>query len=137
MSLAFATGVATAAPGQSEWDGGVWNVPNGCTGEQIVGTFNAHFVNTDSGPSHFNVQLVGVGQTTGARYEGKSISNGFFHALPDGNFMVDQIVNVRTVAQGNLPNSTVFQLHFHLVLDADNNVVSGFFDQNDESCQGS
>ena len=68
-------GVATAAPGQSEWDSGVWNVTNGCTGEQIVGTFESTSSSTEIGPSHFNVHLVGVGQTTGARYEGQTESN--------------------------------------------------------------
>ena len=40
--------------------------------------------------------------------------------------MNDQIVNVRTVAQGALPNSIVFRVHFHLVVDSDGNVISGF-----------
>lgn len=137
MSLAFATGVATAAPGQNEWDNGIWNVPDPCTGDQIVGTYDVHFVNTASGPFHFNLHEEGVGQTTGARYEGQTVDNEFGHALPDGTFLFDRVIAVRIQAQGSLPNQIVFSLHYHLVVDADGNVISGFFNLSDGSCQGS
>ena len=131
------TPVVSAAPGQSSWESGDGAFFDQCTGEVVDNTFNVHSVNTDSGPSHFNVQVVGVGETTGARYEGQNVDNEFAHALPDGTFMIDQVLSVRVESQGKSANSIGISLHFHLVIGSDGNVISGFFDISQGVCQGS
>ena len=136
MSLALGAGAAWAAPGQSFWESGPVNIFNGCTGENMVGTFSTHFVETENGPTHFNVHSEAVGEVTGARYVGNTSDNQFFHALPDGTFMIDQVLSVRLVAQGGLSNSIVFAIHLHEVVDADGNVISGRIDVNGGECQG-
>ena len=123
----LATPVASAAPGQSFWESGTGRVLDQCTGEYFDNTFNAHFVETDSGPTHFNVHVEGIGETSGSRYVGENLDNETFHALPDGTFMIDQVLMVRVVSQGNLPNSW-FTIHVHLVVDSDGNVISGTSD---------
>jgi hypothetical protein len=91
----------------------------------------------DAAPFHLNLHLVGVGETTGARYEGTTLDNQSVHLLPDGNGMGGEVFTVRVVSQGSSPNSLVFDLHYHLVVDANGNVISGFFDINSNgSCQG-
>ena len=101
----LATPVASAAPGQSFWESGTGRVLDECTGEYFDNVFNTHFVETDSGPSHFNTHVEGIGETSGSRYVGENVDNEFFHALPDGTFMIDQVLNVRVVGVGKLPNS--------------------------------
>ena len=137
MSLVLVSGVASAAPGQSVRDSGSGQLFDECTGELVDDTFTIHFVETASGPFHLNVHIEGVGETSGLRYVGNTIDNEFGHARPDGNFLIDQVQHVRLVSQGNSPNSLVFAIHFHLVVDADNNVISGMFDINNGECQGS
>ena len=136
MSLAVATGVAWAAPGQSSWESNAGTILDQCTGENVDNTTYSHFVETDSGPYHFNVHIVGIGETSGARYVGNNLDNEFFHALPDGTFMIDQVLNIRLVSQGNLANSLVLAVHVHVVVDADGNVISGKIDINGGECQG-
>ena len=121
------TPVASAAPGQSSWESGTGVVLDQCTGEFFDNAFNAHFVETDSGPFHFNVHVEGIGQTSGSRYVGENVDNEFFHALPDGTFTIDQVLNARVASQGNLPNSWV-TIRVHLVVDSDGNVISGTSD---------
>ena len=121
------TPVASAAPGQSSWGSGTGVVQDQCTGEYFDNVFNAHFVETDSGHFHFNVHVEGIGQTSGSRYVGDNVDNEFFHALPDGTFMIDQVLIVRVVSQGNLPNSWV-TIRIHMVVDSDGNVISGTSD---------
>ena len=58
---------------------------------------------------------------------GDNVENDFFHALPDGTFMFDQVVIVRVASQGNLPNSWV-TIRIHLVIDSDGTVISGTSD---------
>ena len=123
----LATPVASAAPGQSFWDSGTGVVLDECTGEYFDNTFNAHFVETDSGPAHFNTHVEGIGETSGSRYVGENVNNYFLHALPDGSFMIDQVLNVRVVSQGNLPDSWL-AIRTHLVVDSDGNVISGSSD---------
>ena len=123
----LATPVASAAPGQSFWESGTGRVLDECTGEYFDNTFNTHFVETDSGPSHFNTHVEGIGETSGSRYVGDNVGNGFLHALPDGTFMIDQVLVVRTVSVGNLPNSWI-TIRVHLVVDSDGNVISGTSD---------
>jgi hypothetical protein len=133
----LSTPVVSAAPGQSSWESGDGAFFDQCTGEVVDNSFNVHFVSTDAGPSHFNLHLVGVGETTGARYEGQDVDNEFGHALPDGTFLIDQVLRVRVESQGNSANLTVISLHFHLVVDSEGNVISGFFDISQGICQGS
>ena len=123
----LATPVASAAPGQSSWDIGGGRALDQCTGEYFDNSVNAHFVETDSGPSHFNNHLEGIGETSGSRYVSDTVDNGFLHALPDGTFMVDQVLNLRIVSLGNLPNSWL-TIRIHLVVDSDGNVISGTSD---------
>ena len=120
----LATPVASAAPGQSFWESGTGVVLDECTGENFDNTFNAHFVETDSGPFHFNTHVEGIGETSGSRYVGNNVDNEFFHALPDDTFGIDQVLNVRVVSQGNLPNSWL-TVRIHLVVDSDGTVISG------------
>ena len=120
----LSTPIASAAPGQSFWESGTGAVLDQCTGELFDNTFNSHFVETDSGPFHFNTHVEGIGETSGSRYVGDNVDNEFFHALPDGTFMIDTILNVRVVSLGNLPNSWV-TIRIHLVVDSDGNVISG------------
>ena len=101
----LAAPVALADPGQSGWGSGPERLFNACTNEYVDDTFNAHFVETASGPSHFNAHVVGVGETSGSTYFGESTGNAFVHALPDGTFLVDQIDNVRLVSRGSPSNS--------------------------------
>src|SRR4051794_18371637 len=107
-ALAFAsllaTPVVSAAPGQSSWDSGTGRIFDQCTGEFIDNTFTVHVVESDSGPFHFNTHIEGIGETSGARYVGNNLDNEFFHGLPDGTFMVDLVLNIRLVAEGNLPD---------------------------------
>src|SRR5215471_14195000 len=49
------TPVASAAPGQTGWDFVEGRLFNGCTGEYWDDRGRVHFVETDSGPFHFNV----------------------------------------------------------------------------------
>ena len=121
------TPVVSAAPGQSFWDSGTGVVLDQCTGEYFANVFNTHVVETESGPSHFNTHVEGIGETSGSRYVGDNVENAFFHALPDGTFMIDQVLVVRTASQGNLPNSWV-TIRIHLVVDSDGNVISGTSD---------
>ena len=123
----LAPGVASAAPGQSSWDSGTGVALDHCTGEYFDNVFRAHFVETDSGPFHFNVHVEGIGETSGSRYVGDNVDNEFFHALPDGTFMIDQVLKARVVSQGNLPNSWL-TIRIHLVVDSDGNVISGTSD---------
>ena len=136
MSLALGAGTAWAAPGQSFWESGAVNVFNGCTGENMVGTFSTHFVETENGPTHFNLHSEAVGEVTGARYVGNTFQNEFFHALPDGTFLFDSLLTVRIVAQGSLSDSIVIAIHIHQVIDANGNVISGWIDINPGACQG-
>jgi hypothetical protein len=135
MSLVLVTGVASAAPGQSFRDSGTGKVTDQCTGEVFDDTFNIHVVATASGPFHFNVHIEGIGEKSGSRYVGNNVDNEFAHANPDGTFTVDQVLSVHVVSQGNLPNS-LFTIHTHLVVDSDNNVISGRTDSS-FACQGS
>jgi len=123
----LATPVASAAPGQSFWESGTGIVLDQCTGENVDNTFNAHFVETDSGPSHFNTHVEGIGETSGSRYVGENTALEISHALPDGTFMIDQVLNVRLVSQGNLPNPGV-PIRIRMVVDSDGNVISGTSD---------
>ena len=127
MSLVLAPGVASAAPGQSSWDSGTGVVLDQCTGESFDNTFTTHVVETDAGLFHFNTHVEGIGETSGSRYVGDNVDNQFFHALPDGTFMIDQVLVVRTASQGNLPNTWV-TIRIHLVVDSDGNVISGTSD---------
>jgi hypothetical protein len=132
----LATPVASADPGQSSWESGTGTFFDGCTGELVDNSYNVHFMSGDGAPSHFNLQLVGIGETTGARYIGSTVDNESVHALPDGTVLAGQVLDVRVESQGSSPNSLSFALHYHLVLDADGNVISGFFDVTSGSCQG-
>jgi hypothetical protein len=125
-SLVLATGVASAAPGQSSWDSGTAVLFDQCTGESVDNTFNIHLVETD-GHFHFNTHIEGIGGTSGLRYVGNNVDNEFFHARPDGTFMVDQVLTVRLASQGNLPNSWL-KIRVHLVVDSDGNVITGTSD---------
>ena len=127
MSLVLAPGVASAAPGQSWWDSGTGVVLDQCTGESFDNTFTTHVVETDAGLFHFNTHVEGIGETSGSRYVGDNVDNQFFHALPDGTFMIDQVLVVRTASQGDLPNTWV-TIRIHLVVDSDGNVISGTSD---------
>jgi len=127
VAALLAPGVASAAPGQSSWESGTGRVFDECTGEYFDNVFRTHVVETDSGPFHFNVHVEGIGETSGSRYVGENVDNEFFHALPDGTFMVDQVLKVRVVSQGNLPNSWL-RIRIHLVVDSDGNVISGTSD---------
>jgi hypothetical protein len=132
------TPVASAAPGQNSWDNGAGRFFDGCTGEWVDNTYTTHEMSGDHAPFHFNLHLVGIGETTGMSYIGNTINNQSVHPLPDGNGMGGQVFTVRVVSQGSSPNSLVFAFHYHLVVDANGNVISGFFDINsDGSCQGS
>jgi hypothetical protein len=134
----LATPVVSAAPGQNSWDGGTGRFFDGCTGEWVDNSYTTHEMSGDHAPFHFNLHLEGVGETTGATYIGNTINNQSVHPLPDGNGMGGQVLTVRVVSQGSLPNQLVFALHYHLVVDANGNVISGFFDINSNgSCQGS
>ena len=132
----LATPVASADPGQSSWESGTGSFFDACTGEQVDNSFRTHFMSGDTAPFHFNVQLVGIGETTGTRYVGSTVDNESVHFLSDGNVMAGRIITVRVVSAGSSPNQVGFSLHYHLVLDANNNVISGFFDLNNGSCQG-
>jgi hypothetical protein len=123
----LAPGVASAAPGQSFWISGTGRVLDQCTGEYFDNVFNTHVVETESGPSHFNTHVEGIGETSGSRYVGDNVGNEFFHALPDGTFMTDETLNLRIVSLGNLPNSWL-TVRIHLVVDSDGNVISGTSD---------
>ena len=123
----LATPVASAASGQSSWDSGTGVVLDQCTGEFFDNTFNAHRVETNSGPFHFNVHVQGIGETSGSRYVGENVDNEFFHALPDGTFMIDQVLNARVASHGSSPNSWV-TIRIHLIVDSDGNVISGTSD---------
>jgi len=68
---------------------------------------------------------------------GDTFDNEFGHALPDCTFLINTLVTVRVVSQGSLSNLIVVTLHFHLVVDSDGNVISGFFDTSSGECQGS
>jgi hypothetical protein len=129
-------GVASAAPGQNEWSSGTGSFQDPCTGEIVDNTFNVHFMGTDGAPLHFNLQLVGIGETTGASYVGNSEDNESLHLLPDGNYMAGQVTNVKVVSKGGTPNLSVATVHFHLVVDQNLNYVSGFFDSTGNVCQG-
>lgn len=131
----LATPVASAAPGQSSWESGTGIAFDQCTGESFDNVSNAHFVETVSGPSHFNVHVAGIGETSGSRYVNDNVDNESFHALPDGTFMFDQVQIVRVETQGNLPNSWV-TVRVHLVFDSDGNVISGTSDVS-FGCHGS
>jgi len=131
------TPVASADPGQSGWDSGTGSFFDACTGEQVDNSFTIHEMSGDAAPFHFNLHLVGIGETTGTGYVGSTVDNESVHALPDGNGLFGRIITVRIVSEGSSPNQLVFAMHYHLVLDANNNVISGFFDVNNGSCQGS
>ena len=103
----------TAAPGRAF---------DQCTGEYFDNIFNAHFVETDSGHFHFNDHLEGIGESSGSRYVGNNVDNEFFHAPADGTFMIDQVLNLRVVSKGNLPNSWL-TIRIHLVVASDGNVL--------------
>ncbi len=121
------TPVASAAPGQSSWEIVGGTAPNPCTGENFVNSGMVHFVETDTGPVHFNNHLEGIGESSGTRYVIDTVDNQFFHALPDGTFMVDDVLNLRIVSKGNLPNSWL-TVRIHLVVDSDGNMISGTSD---------
>jgi hypothetical protein len=118
------TPVASAAPGQSSWDSGTGRAFDQCTGEFFDNTFNVHVIETESGPFHFNTHVEGIGETSGSRYVGENVDNEFLHAGPNGTSMVDQVLNVRVVSLGNLPNSWL-TVRIHLVVDSDGTVISG------------
>jgi hypothetical protein len=133
----LATPVVSADPGQNGWESGTGSFFDSCTGEQVDNTYTTHFMSGDAAPSHFNVHVVGIGETTGMRYVGSTVDNESVHALPGGNGMGGRIITVRVVSQGSSPNQIGFALHYHLVVDANGNVISGFFDINSNgSCQG-
>src|SRR3954447_23156538 len=77
ISTVLATGVASAAPGQSGWDSGSGQLFDGCTGEYVDNDFTVHVVETDAGPFHLNLHLTGIGETSGSRYVGNTIDNEF------------------------------------------------------------
>jgi hypothetical protein len=131
----LATPVASAAPGQSSWELVGGTIFDNCTGENWNDSGSIHFIETATGPFHFNLHIEGIGLSSGSRYVNETVDNEFFHALPDGTFMIDQVQIVRVESQGNLPNSWV-TIHVHLVVDSDGNVISG---TNDFSfgCHGS
>ena len=131
----LAAPVALADPGQSSWESNsITGVPDLCTGELVDLTIDAHFVNTDAAPFHFNVHIVGVGETTGSTYVGENVVNDIFQALPDGTFLMDHIANVRLVGQGGLSNSWI-TVREHLIVDSNGNVISGRTDSV-SGCQG-
>ena len=132
-----ATPVASAAPGQNSWESGDGAFFDACTGEVVDNHFSTHVMSGDAAPFHFNVHLTGIGETTGTRYVGNTIDNESVHFLSDGNTMAGRIITVRVVSEGSSPNQVGFYMHYHLVLDANNNVISGFFEQNNGSCPGS
>jgi hypothetical protein len=123
----LATPVASAAPGQSSWEIVEGTAPNQCTGELFDNSGMVHFVETDTGHFHFNNHLEGIGETSGTRYVIDTQDNQFLHANPDGTFTIDQVLNLRIVSLGNLPDSWL-TIHVHLVVDSDGNVVSGSSD---------
>src|SRR6478735_7141797 len=120
----MAAPVALADPGQSGWDSGSGQLLDSCTGELVDNDFTIHFVETDTGPSHFNTHIVGIGETSGMKYVGENVGNGFVHAAPDGTFMVDQLANIRLVSHGN----AFITVRIHLVIDSNGNVISGRMD---------
>jgi hypothetical protein len=130
------TPVASAAPGQNSWDSGTGSFFDGCTGEWVDNSDAIHEMSGDHAPFHFNLHLAGIGETTGTTYIGNTINNQSVHPLPDGNGMGGAVITVRVVSQGSSPNQVGFALHYHLVVDANGNVISGFFDLNNGSCQG-
>src|SRR6187397_2844515 len=75
VAALLATPVASAAPGQSGWEDGSGQLFDVCTGEFVDNDFLIHVVATDSGPFHLNVQVQGIGETTGSRYVGNTIDN--------------------------------------------------------------
>jgi len=123
MSLVMATGVASAAPGQTSWDGGAFTQWDPCTGENVDQTFTVHFVDTDS-VSHFNFHSDGIGETSGASYVGTRAGTEIVHALPDGTFSDDFTFNLYLVGHGTLSNS-YFTGRIHIIVDAYGNFLSG------------
>ena len=123
----LATPVASAAPGQSSWEIVGGTAPNQCTGENFVNSGMVHFVETDTGLFHFNNHLEGVGESSGTRYVINTQDNEFLHAAADGSYTMDQVLNLRIVSKGNLPNSWL-TVRIHLVFDSDGNVISGTSD---------
>src|SRR4051812_26800562 len=121
------TPVASAAPGQSSWEDFEATAHNACTGEDFVNSGRVHFVETVAGPFHFNNHYEGIGVTSGTRYVANTQDNEFAHANPDGTFTIDQVLNVRVVSLGNLPDSWL-TVQVHLVVDSDGNVISGSSD---------
>jgi hypothetical protein len=131
----LATPVASAAPGQSSWEivgGTVWDQ---CTDEYFDNSGVVHFVETATGPFHFNNHLEGIGKSSGARYVINTQDNEFLHAAPDGTYAYDQVVNLRIVTVGNLPDSWL-TIRLRLVFDSQGNLIS---EKSDFSfrCQGS
>lgn len=133
MSLVMVTGVASAAPGQSSWDGDLFTQWDPCTGEYVDQTYRVHFVNTDS-IAHFNFHSVGIGETTGASYTGTRAGTEVDHFLSDGTIAVDNTFNIHLVGHGTLSNSYL-QGRIHAIFDAFGNLLSGTMNF-DSGCRG-
>jgi hypothetical protein len=122
----LAAPVVSAAPGQSFWMTVGGTAPNPCTGEDFVNSGRLHVVETESGPFHFNNHLEGIGVSSGTHYVINTQNNEYAHVAADGSTTIDQVLNLRVVSKGNLPNSWL-TVRIHLVIAADG-TVSGTSD---------
>jgi len=130
----LATPVVSATPGQSFWEPVEGTAFNQCTGESFDNTGRVHFVETESGPFHFNNHLEGIGVSSGTHYVINTEDNEFAHVAADGSTTIGQVLSLRVVSKGDLPDSWL-TIRIHLVVAADGS-VSG---KNDFSfgCHGS
>jgi hypothetical protein len=113
--------VVSAAPGQSFWVTVEGTAANPCTGEDFVNSGRLHVVETESGLFHFNNHLEGIGVSSGTHYVINTENNEDTHVAADGSSTIKQVLNLRVVSKGNLPNSWL-TIRTHLVIDADGSV---------------
>src|SRR5215471_13549814 len=119
---AMAAPVSAAPVTENGWDAIIGGRAfNSCTGEWFDNNGKVHNVNKDtSGLFHYNVHVVGVGETSGQRYQYNAGDNEQVQASPDGTFTFHQVINFGLVSQGGSSNLRL-TLRLTQVFDANGN----------------
>lgn len=116
--------------------------PNPCTGELVTltytgdisirGVINGNRVNITE---HFNVQLDGVGLTSGAKYTGHISQNLTQNgSLNNGQLTINDVLNANLNVSGG-QNNVKESASFHVTVNANGDVTSFNIDGFTQTCQ--
>ena len=124
----LAAPASAAAPLENGWDTFTGSLFDQCTGEVVDNSGTTHAVLLANGLEHLNVQLVGIGESSGVTYVGHNAVAAPLpiHPSADGTFTATALVSVLLVSNDGSPNQMI-SFRDVQVFDSSGNLLSDTF----------